>query len=298
MSFGFAIYNDANTLIVDEDHPIYIAPNCVVSQSYYTQFVGARYADDFGTYQDMQIGVDLTYTFTSPIISIPQPLLFISQSHPAYITDGYYTRGLFLWRDRIALHGTNTDNLWGGLESWASNIRFIPLGSPGYWTGMKVSLRSYERGTSWDKYPERTYAAVRSVMPDYRNKFLIVGGGGEDGGDFGIKVWDTSGRVVFNSNSNIVHVTSQDSRWEYFNRSGGGGTYLELWRSYCSAASASDWALVVPRKTVRRYNGELATVGMASVGGRPFKFVQGGRSGSPVHTPMMYVKTSQPVTYT
>lgn len=174
--------------------------------------------------------------------------------------------------------GTDTP-LWG---SWASLLTYAPTGRAGLWTGMEVEVLVGDR-RMFDYMPS-----------DISEGFVVVGHGVErEPGEYGILVRNTSGEIVFNSNSNVVRAVGTESRWRYSGRVGGSGRYTEFW-DLESTIPADCYRTVVPRQIYRRYNGETATVQMYSYDGRPRRWVIGGRSGSPAFTPMTWIRPMKP----
>lgn len=300
MSTGFRVTNDNNSLLVDEEHPVFIVPDYSIHQSGVSFQQLSRQRESVGgdIYHWVYTGrftVTLTIQFSYALISNQQPLLFLSQNTPAYTlyrAREYSANGRYYWGDNAKYIGNAPDEL----NSWMASIAYTPLGSPGHWTGISITISPiYEWSDAWRT--GTTAQEIIAAVPDFRSLFLPAGGGASPvEGGHGVAVFDSAGRTVFNSNSNMLELRAISSSWTYSNRRGGSGTYYERWYSNCYATSPSDYCLVIPRQTYRRYNWETAMVGMLSptgTTGSPWRVVVGGNSGSPVHTPVIWARPAR-----
>lgn len=301
MSYGIKVINPGvNRVILDGSSPLYVIPptrtasrtvgyNSELSLNYneldkwippfgtpvnantYDQW--AR--DNFIIKQTFEVLLEYPLTSTEP------PLVFVSQNIPS----------AGIWSEMA-----------GNRHSWLANTTFTPIGTPGRWTGMRFEMFA----TEWFNYfhgdaadQRRALAEMirsRGKTPDLSGYFILVGHGvAPSVNGYGLVVYDSNGRVVFNSNSNVAKAVGASSGWQYLGRSGNSGVYDERWRLKESAPSPNAYVLFHPHQRCRRYNGEISLVGMSSVKGTPHRIIVGGRSGSPVHTPLMWIEPMKPI---
>lgn len=299
MSYGLKVINPGyNRVILDGSSPLYVIPAVRVTDKIVDLYPVRPYPDSThppfntvnatgagdGYYQDIFVSRQrFKLVLDYPLTSVEPPLIFISQDMPR----------TGLWR---------VDG--GSMYGWMPNTVCTPIGVPGRWTGMSFDARTsgvfvYESGPR--KYYDRALAEVRQKHknpPDISRKFILVGHGVKPTANgYGLVVFDASGRVVFNSDSNVANALAATSRWTYTGRSGGSGSYSERWTASASAPSSKSYVLFSPYQRYRRYNGETAKVGMTEVAGRPRRIIIGGRSGSPAHTPLIWIEPMRPVEY-
>lgn len=300
MSYGIKVVNpDVNRVVLDGSNPLYVIPPIRIANRVVDLYpVQPRYDSShppFGTSNGTgsQWETYLQETFVSrqrfdlllqyPLTSVEPPLIFLNQS----------LSGGGIW-------GVSASSMY----SWMPNTVCTPIGVPGRWTGMSFDIRvssyfDYESGPR--KYYNYELARVKDLYrnpPNLSLKFILVGHGVRPvTSSYGMVVYDSSGRVVFNSDSNIAKAVGATSNWIYNGRSGGSGSYSERWSASASAPSASAYVLFSPFQQYRRYNGEVAKVGMTSATGRPARMIIGGRSGSPAHTPIIWIEPMRPVEY-
>lgn len=291
MSYGILVQNpNINRVILDENHPIYVAPPIRVVGWAKGQSAGGisrgNRGDSTGasstTWQEFELRFHYPLTGTMP------PLTFIRPDYPPYFA---VAAGRQLYGEPDSGYSK---------DGWQSNILVTPLGGEGYWTGIKVRISARHTATfgPWSYSRPTAEAWIRRVLedvPDLSSYFIAVGYGVEPRpGEYGIIVRDADGEVVFNSNSNVAVGVGCDSNWQYINRNGGDGTYTERWQ-LSTTPPGDTYRLVIPTQTYRRYNGETAQVMMWTYKGEMKRLVVGGRSGSPAFTPMMWIRTMKPV---
>jgi len=296
MTYGIEVINpDVNRVILDGSSPLYVIPPVrTANRSVEHNFESlVNYADrdvwipPFGTpgsgsWQDQFIydsfitrqsfDIQLKY----PLSSIEPPLVFVSQKIPP--------KGI--WTESP-----------GSRYSWMANTTTIPIGVAGRWTGMRFLMFATTQYNyfSEDKSDQRRalQAAIsrHGAAPDLSEYFILVGHGVSPTTDgYGLVVYDTNKRVVFNSSSNIAKAIKSVSNWQYLGRSGNSGVYDERWAAKGSAPNQDAYALFHPHHRYKRYNGEVSRVGITSVKGAPSRVIVGGRSGSPAHTPITWIE--------
>lgn len=302
MSYAIEVTNPGvNRVILDGSSPLYVIPpvrtvNRVVEHNLETLVnhadrdvwippFGTRvlagwrggeirmFFDCFITRQSFEI--QLKY----PLSSIEPPLVFVSQKIPP--------KGI--WAESP-----------GSRYSWMANTTTIPIGVAGRWTGMRFLMFATIRYDYLAKSPADKSAQLRALQaaisahgaaPDLSEYFILVGHGISPITDgYGLVVYDTNKRVVFNSNSNIAKAIKSVSNWQYLGRSGSDGIYDERWAAKESAPNQDAYVLFHPHHKYKRYNGEVSMVGITSVKGTPSRVIVGGRSGSPAHTPITWIE--------
>lgn len=285
MSYGIEVINPGiNRVILDENNPVYVIPPIRVSG--WRRYRGATswsWSRDDGllnyeAWQDFDIL--FKYALTSPT----PPLVFIDQKYPS--------RG---GNNVVRFYESSTT---GG---WLSNIKITPLGTEGAWTGVRVAMYSQERiqsarynGQRW--FEQQADYNIQNFTPNLSSHFIAAGYGvSPDVSGYGLVIWDGSGRVVFSSDANTAKALRASSKWLYIDRSGSSGTYVERWQLDREAPNSNAYVLVTPQQQYRRYNGETAMVGLTDLRGRPRRMIIGGRSGSPAHTPIVWIEPMKPV---
>lgn len=302
MTAGFHVINPNYSTIVDEEHPVYFIPPYSIRQviNFNTidrvQNVG-RNSDNYPSIYHFNSKVTLTITFNTPITAIARPLLFLSQAYPK---NKSYSRITVYGTDPIWADWTWDSGRSGKHDGWLNNIVYTYDGVPGRWTGITITLTAYHSVREKRNY--RTYTAIsnkiNAAMPDFRQYFMPGAAGGTNTiRGAGIMLWDGDTRIIFNTNDTLLDVKSVSSNWTYMDRQPWDGVYIEYWQNDSIPTSASDWFLVIPRQSVRRYNNEIGTVMMASIKAstRPMRMIIGGRSGSPAHTPAMWVRPTKAI---
>lgn len=286
MSYGILVQNPGiNRVILDENHPIYVVPPIRVvgwtkGQSASRVIRGNRgeYTSAWSTtWQEFEL------RFRYPLAGQLPPLTFI---HPSFASSYGASR----------IYGEPSNGY--SRDGWQSNMSVVPLGGAGNWTGVKVRISATDTVANFGAYnqngrknAENWVSNMLVQVPNLSSFFIAVGYGVEPRpGEYGIIVRNASGEVVFNSNSNVAVGVGCNSNWQYINRGGGDGTYVERWRLPVTPPSDA-YRLVIPTQTYRRYNGETAGIMMRSYKGSMIKFIVGGRSGSPAFTPMMWIRT-------
>jgi hypothetical protein len=307
MTFGLRLTNPRGTVVLDEKNPLYVIPPIrVVGWRCYLQAERIRsnkqrentYVD-----RDWELAQEFELRFSFPLISQMPPLAFVDQKYAAegYFVD-FYPGKYQASVPRIFRVNTVLP------EGWLSHLRVVPLGVAGRWTGVKVTLMSIEHfRTQHQSVKEGEQEAIMAAQlrdamiaqaPNLAKHFIAVGYGVEPRpGAYGLVVRSATGEVVFNSDSNTAVALDCSSRWSYLDRIGGDGEYFERWQLVKAAPSADAYCRVIQNQTYRRYNGETARVCMSSAKGTPMRIIVGGRSGSPCHTPMIWIKPAKPVEY-
>lgn len=313
MTYGIEVVNPGvNRVILDGKNPIYVIPpirieNYNLHYRYMGQYITSPYFPKFGYPRRVDTdengygtevfvsGQDFDLTLQYPLTSIEPPMLFISQdvSYPPL------PRGnLFYNTDRTA---------WiiksGSTEGWISNSTYTPIGVPGRWTGIRVNLLTsgtveLSPGKYGDIWAEEEVRAQHQsgLIPNLSSKFIVVGHGVQPQADgYGLTVRGADGKIVFNSDSNIAKAVGAQSRWDYNGRSGGKGGYEERWSSKSGAPTPTAWVLFSPMQYTRRYNGEISSCALTNVTGTPNRLIVGGRSGSPAHTPILWIEPMKPI---
>lgn len=291
MGYGILVHNpNINRVILDENHPIYVVPPIQVvgwtkgqSESSVTRGSRGEYTNASSTtWQEFEL------RFRFPLAGQLPPLTFLRPSFPSS-----YQAGVFY------IYGEPESGY--SQDGWQSNVSVVPLGGAGYWTGVKVRISARHTATfgaynqNGRRSAESWVSLILANVPNLSSYFIAVGYGVEPRpGEYGIIVRNADGEVVFNSNSNVAVGVGCDSNWQYINRNGGDGTYVERWQ-LPTAPPNDTYRLVIPTQTYRRYNGETAKVMMRSYKGQMRRLIVGGRSGSPAFTPMMWIRTMKPV---
>lgn len=199
-----------------------------------------------------------------PMTGMMPPLLFISL--------GY-----------VPNHGGDSES------DWISRLFYSPIGYPGHWTGIHVHAQAARMSGGYWVLDTRNISSYFSV---------VAHGVEPRPGEIGVWVRDAQGKIVFNSNSNTAVALESNSRWIYEGRSGGGAErygYKETWRSQIGAPDGATHCLVVPTQRYRRYNNEGAHVMMVDYRGHPRRHIICGRSGAPVHTPLVWIRPIKPL---
>lgn len=255
MSFKIEIYNPSINRVILDEHNPIYAVPPIRVTGWRNWKLGGRSLQSF----------DLMTQY--PMTGSMPPLLFIDVNY-------------------VPQHGSDSSS-----ADWISRLFYTPIGVPGNWSGIHVYTQAtgdYVRGKG---YPLLT----RNIS----SFFAVVGYGVEPTpGEFGVWIRDANGKIVFNSNSNTAVALASDSRWDYQGRSGGGTErygYKETWRSKTSAPAGATHCLVVPTTRYRRYNNQGAHVMMRDYRGSPVRNVICGRSGAPVHTPLVWIKPFKPL---
>lgn len=259
-----------NRVILDENHPIYVVPPIRVvgwtkglSASSVVRGNRGEYTTATATtWQEFEL------RFRFPLAGQLPPLTFLSPSFPSYF-------------------GTSASQIYGepgtgySRAGWQSNISVVPLGGAGNWTGVKVRISAsdsagfglYNQGGR--TAAERWVSNFLARVPNLSSYFIAVGYGVEPRpGEYGIIVRNANGEVVFNSNSNVALGVGCNSNWQYIDRSGDDGTYVERWQLPTTPPNDT-YCLVIPAQTYRRYNGETAHVTMRSYKGRMRRLIVG-----------------------
>lgn len=313
MTYGIEVINPGiNRVILDGKSPIYVIPpirvenyslyyryNLPSSSPYLPKFGYPRERSDENGYGSdlFTSNQDFDLTLKYPLTSIEPPMLFISQdvSYPPIPT---YKKGPF---------GQVGNTAWtikaGSTEGWLSNSTYTPIGVPGRWTGIRVNLLSSELvGYSPGKYADAiANDQIRAqhnsgLIPNLSSKFIVVGHGVQPQADgYGLTVRGADGKIVFNSDSNIAKAVGAQSRWNYNGRSGDRYGYEERWSSKSGAPTPTAWVLFSPMQYTRRYNGEISSCALTNVTGTPNRLIVGGRSGSPAHTPILWIEPMKPI---
>lgn len=301
MSAGFQITNPNNSIIVDEEHPVYFIPPYSIRLALNTVYEGetwqGRNSDMMPSIYTFNSTVTLTITYTTPVTHIARPLLFLTKKYPkhAEVNKDYYAGMDKVWADFTWEYGRD-----GQKSGWLNNIVYEHTGVAGRWTGMVITLtaRNTTLAQRNSKNQSTMRARINAAMPDFRQFFMPAAAGGSNTiRGAGIMVYDEDAKVIFNSNDVLLDVKALSSTWHYIDRQGRDGEYIEYWECDCIATSPDDWFLVIPHQRVRRYNNEIGAVMMASLNARakPMRIITGGRSGSPAHTPAMWVRPTKPI---
>lgn len=300
MTYGIEVVNpDVNRVILDGNNPVYVIPPIRASAQsvsvYDIRYLpGVFDQPPFGIvngtgsiwdgYEQLSYAAKLTFTLELqyPLTSKEPPLVFLSQNLTA---SGPW--------------GINA----GLMSGWMPNTVFTPIGVPGRWTGMSFVVKTsgivdYESGPS--KYYNRALAEARQIHgnpPDIASKFILVGHGVQpSASNYGLVIKSPDGKIVFNSDSNIAKAVGAQSRWTYLNRSGSGPSgYNERWQCNSVAPNSNAYVLFTSLQRYRRYNGETSSCAMTDVRGRPRRIILGGRSGSPAHTPILWIEPMKPI---
>lgn len=264
MTFGLLIENpDINRVILDENHPIYVAPPLRVAnyKSWDEVFGAWKYSPSGGKWGQWQ---QFELRFQFPLTGELPPMLMVSSDHPLPVSEG----------------GTTLSNY----RPWPATFEAWPLGVPGAWSGFFVRT----------SHSRLSYGAGR--LPNLSRYFMVVGYGVEPRpGDYGILVRNADGAVVFNSNSNVVLGIGASSDWRYIERSGTGSIGYTATYQLPVSIPSDCYCSVIPTQRYRRYNGEHGEVGMLSYRGHTLRYIWGGRSGTPAFTPMIWARPSRPV---
>lgn len=279
MSFGFRVTNTNNSILVDENNPVYYVPRYTISQSAPTAI---RYGE-----WDQTITVLLHIVFDYPVNSIEQPYLFMTQNVPPGIP---HTNGHLLWTWQYS----------GRINKWMNNISWSCSGTPGNWTGMTVKLD--HRWTLQDAWMFPVSAEINNPL-DWRHLFVPVANGGTPPRGYGICVFGPTGKVVYNSNDNMVSITSKSNTWIMYNQYelAGGEYYLRIFYSPALPTSYDDLLRVIPKQVTRRAEGSTGEVTLYQVNPRverAFLFGRWDQGGVEAETPVIWVRPVQPRIYT
>lgn len=304
MTYGIEVINpDVNRVILDGSSPLYVIPAIRVTGKALTfealsdipwpyQQRGSRTppfgwtynpsGEDDWTMDHLIIKQTFQLDLQYPLTSHDPPMVFISQNAPSI--------------GRWVISASN-------IHTWMPNTVLTPIGVPGRWTGVRFDIFIFaevwaHREAYWWREANEVVAYERANAPDLSKHFILVGHGVKPTANgYGLVVFDKDGRVVFNSDSNIAKAVASTSRWLYSGRSGGSGYYEERWVSSVSAPSGNAYVLFSPYQQYRRYNNEMSEVAMTSCKGSPRRIITGGRSGSPAHTPIIWIEPMKPVEY-
>lgn len=262
MSYGFLIDNDIGRRVLDENTPVYHIGEC-------NKVTISKWT--FNAYSDYYYGVaDMYYYHKKAYTGYLPPMVFI-KSRTAH-------NGVYTW-----------------MAEWYHNMRVKYYGSHNNWTVTLVrAVVNLGRGTAFPSWWSSW---------DPRKEFIIVGSGtSASSGEFGAFVYDSNGRMVFNSNDNTFKCTQYSNSWSLAydkeeilvsralanGSSGSYGSRHHIYNSNIGPASG-DWVLVNPTQEFRRYNGEVGFSWNDRILSDAViqRGMQTGNSGTPVHWPII-----------
>ena len=130
----------------------------------------------------------------------------------------------------------------------------IPVGSPGQWQGIRMSVTIFHGATS----PDRVDSRMNAHLPDLA---IVVAGSLIKGNQTtGMRIRDSLGRIVFDAGNNHA-LYSRDLTWVYVDRDDkhADGTHNETWKS-SDNLTPSEFVLISPVSIARavRVSGEVA----------------------------------------
>lgn len=178
MTFGFRLINDDGNISVDETNPVYaLIPSDTIGR-----FVGAAAIDiNYGNLiqsttpgRAFGTGINFQLDFWATINTVSPPLLFARPSSKV------------------------------GLDAYTMIGGYRVIGSPGAWTGIGFFLCT-DGPVPAGAGPAQVYETYRSTCCD----FAIAVPGGYFQGGYGLRLADTAGKLMFDSNNKHIALTRQ-----------------------------------------------------------------------------------------
>lgn len=277
MSFGLSATNDLGHKVLDSSVGLYTVVPATVTKQW------TRWAEGSGYDRAWYERTATIIVYDQPYRGLEPPMIFMqgNGTHPSQ------SRSVWRW-DKVMY------------VDWYNDIRYNHWGGPGNWTGVFIGMiwfAGYARsfGSSGPPYLNQNL--------DLRRNFMVAGTkAATAAGDYGLMIYDETGKPVFNSNDNFLKVTGYSADWKYNYREGGSGEYHEvhtLQGLVVPTDRFNEWISLIPFGMYRRYNGETATVWNANLtrGQNPQVVCVTGRSGSKFHIPVITARTTRPLEY-
>lgn len=278
MSFGFSATNDLDNKVLDSSVGIYTVVPASVTKQWSRWVEGSGY--DSAWYERTATII----VYDQPYRGLEPPMIFMqgNGSHPSQ------SGSPFKW-DMLMY------------AEWYNDIRYSHWGGPGNWTGVFIGMIWF---VDFARFYNSDGPSPRNHNLDLRRHFMVAGTKAATAeGDYGMMIYDETGKPVFNSNDNFLKVTGYSGNWAYNYRTpDSDGTYREvhtLQDLVVPTDRYNEWITLIPFGQYRRYNGEVATVWNANLtrGQSPQVVCISGRSGSQFHIPVITARTTRPLEY-
>ncbi len=277
MSFGLSATNDLDNKVLDSSVGNYTVVPATLTKQW------TRWKEGTAPNESWWERTGTTIVYDKPYRGLEPPMIFMqgNGTHPSQSSSPWY------WDREMYV-------------DWYNDIRYNHWGGPGNWTGVFI-------GMVWFVDHARFYnsngPSARNRNLDLRRNFMVAGTKAVTAaGDYGMMIYDETGKPVFNSNDNFLKVTGYSGDWVYNYREGGDGEYKEvhtLQGLVVPTDRYNEWISLIPHGQYRRYNGEIAKVWNANLtrGQRPQVVCVSGRSGSKFHIPVITARTTRPLEY-